>query len=203
MTGKNNKKRIVVYGGAFNPPHLGHAAAVEIVSRFFPCGEIWLLPSADRPDKKIGVNGEHRLKMVEIMAKELFGDSKIPVRVSDLEIKRSKLTTTFDTKTELEKLYPDFEFHFLVGSDILGDIEEKWMKGKELWRTANFVAVERRGFALPKRLPPRLAIFKVGRPFPRVSSTAVRKLFQKDGTPADYLSSGVLKYAEKNNLYEK
>src|SRR3989344_3593256 len=102
MSNKKRKK-IVIYGGSFNPPHIGHAIAIEAVLRNFKCDEIWVMPSAERKDKHIGTPGKHRIKMLEMLIGEYFRTSKIPVKISDLEIKRPGLTTTYDTKTELEK----------------------------------------------------------------------------------------------------
>ena len=64
-------KKIVIYGGAFNPPHIGHAIAIENVLRLFPCDEIWVMPTADRHDKKIKVDGVHRVQMLNLMVQEI------------------------------------------------------------------------------------------------------------------------------------
>ncbi|MBI3633436.1 MAG: adenylyltransferase/cytidyltransferase family protein [Candidatus Vogelbacteria bacterium] len=98
MVNKKAEKKVVIYGGAFNPPHIGHAAAIENIIRLFPCDEVWVMPSADRHDKAISVNGEHRLKMLQIMIDKVFPDSEIPIIVSDMEIKRGVSTTTYETQ---------------------------------------------------------------------------------------------------------
>lgn len=101
---------------------IGHASVIEAVLRLFPCDEIWVMPSADRHDKVISAPAEHRIKMLKIMTEDYFSDSKIPIKISRLEVDRNKPTTTFDTMNELKSKYPDFEFHFVVDLDQLGQI---------------------------------------------------------------------------------
>ena len=74
--------RVALYGGAFSPPHLGHASLIEAILRLFPCDEIWVMPSADRHDKKISAPGKSRIEMLEILIQELFPNSKIPILIS-------------------------------------------------------------------------------------------------------------------------
>ena len=76
-------KKIALYGGAFSPPHLGHASVIEAILRLFPCDEIWVMPSADRHDKIVSASGEHRIKMLELMITELFPEYILPILLSE------------------------------------------------------------------------------------------------------------------------
>lgn len=196
-----NKKRIVIYGGSFNPPHVGHGVAIETVLRLFRCDEIWVMPSASRIDKPDLVDGEHRYKMLEIMINEFFKNSKIPIKLLRTEIDRPRLTTTLDTKLELEKTYPDTEFWFLVGSDLLFDIESHWVNGEQLYKSANFLAIKRPGFSSPQKPPRHLILLEKGTVWPMVSSTLVRDLIKEDHTPMPYVSRGVADYIAREQLY--
>ncbi|MEK7590345.1 MAG: nicotinate-nicotinamide nucleotide adenylyltransferase [Patescibacteria group bacterium] len=174
------KEKIVIYGGAFNPPHIGHAIAIDEVMRTFVCDEIWIMPSADRQDKKISVTGEHRVNMIKIILSELFSAPKVPIKISTLELKRPALTTTYDTQIELNKKYPNNEFYFLVGKDIFKDIKIKWVNGKKLLRIAKFITVSK----------------KVN-----VSSTFVRELISKDQSGVPYIIPAVARYIQENGFY--
>lgn len=195
------KKKIVIYGGAFNPPHIGHAIAIDAVMRLFICDEIWLMPSADRKDKTINMSGEYRLNMLKIILAELFPKPAMPVVISTLELERPALTTTHETKLELERKYPDCQFYFLIGSDIVGDIEAKWVNGKNLARSANFIVIKRIDMDLPPKLPPHTTILDDNIVSCDISSTFVRKLIASGHSGLPYTTSGVAKYIAKNKLY--
>lgn len=198
----NKKTKVVIYGGAFSPPHVGHATAIEAIMRLFSCDEIWLMPTADRTDKTMTASGEHRIKMLEIMRDELFADSKVSIKLSSLELDRNKLTTTYDTKIELEEKYPNCEFYFLVGSDIVYDIESKWDYGKELWQKANLVVLPRScDFKLINN-PPNVVSLKDNVAGVDISSTFVRKLLIGGFNGIPYITKGVAEYIKKEGLFQ-
>ncbi len=194
-------KRIVLYGGAFSPPHLGHASVIEAILNLFPCDEIWIMPSADRLDKTVSASAEHRLKMFNIMISELFLNPTVPIIISSLEIDRKKLTTTYDTMKELEEKYPDYEFYFLLGPDIAGNISQ-WIDGDKLIgeTKTKFITYKDQSEKLPDNLPPRLTILDIRHS--SISSTMIRALIKDGHQDIPYLSKGVAEYIKKNNLYK-
>ena len=201
MSNKKHKK-IVLYGGSFNPPHIGHAIAVEAVLRNFKCDEIWIMPSSERLDKRIGISGKDRAAMLNIMIKEFFSHHPAtPIKISQLELNRPGLTTTFDTKTELEKLYPKNRFYFLIGSDLLWDIRNKWVKGCELWRSAYFLAIRKPGAKIPPKMPPNIKLVDKDIVWVNVSSTLVRDFIKKGYSGIPYIHPEVARYIKKYGLY--
>ncbi|MBI4119736.1 MAG: nicotinate-nicotinamide nucleotide adenylyltransferase [Parcubacteria group bacterium] len=197
----NSKKKIVIYGGSFNPPHLGHASAIEMAQRLFPCDEIWVMPSGNRQDKTIGVSGNHRKQMIEIMLNELFPNPGIPIKISTLELDRPKLTTTYETKNELERGYPAYEFHFLMGSDIFGEVEKRWVNGKKLYAAANFLVIQKPEAKLPDDLPKRVTVLDHSIAWLMISSTFIRKLIARGHSGIPYIATGVAEYIKKHKLY--
>lgn len=195
-------KKIVIYGGAFNPPHKDHGKVIDVVLRHFPCDEIWVLPSPDRQDKKISVSGHHRLEMLKIMIKELFPHTPVPIMASDFELKRPDKPTTRETLTELKKLYPDTDFWFVVGSDTVGDIKTKWVNGKKLFHEANFLVVRRLGYGLPKELPPHTKVLDQSISEVDISSTAIRELAATGKDFSDHLVPAVAAYIKTRGLYK-
>ena len=201
MSNKKHKK-IVLYGGSFNPPHIGHAIAVEAVLRNFKCDEIWIMPSSERLDKRIGISGKDRAAMLNIMIKEFFSHHPAtPIKISQLELNRPGLTTTFDTKTELERLYPKNRFYFLIGSDLLWDIRNKWVKGCELWRSAYFLAIRKPGAKIPPKMPPNIKLVDKDIVWVNVSSTLVRDFIKKGYSGIPYIHPEVARYIKKYGLY--
>ena len=196
------KKKIIIYSGAFNPPHLGHAIMLEITARAFPCDEVWIMPTANRRDKKIGVAGIHRVRMLKIMQKKILHPPRVRFKISHLELDRPRLTATYETKRELERLYPNYEFYFLVGSDIVGDIEKKWVQGKKLFKTGKFIIFKRYLHALPKKLPPQSIVLEKESRDLDFSSTSIRDLLKQKHSGVPYITPEVARYIKKHKLYQ-
>jgi|SRR3989344_4400139 len=185
--------RVALYGGAFSPPHLGHASVVEAVLRLFNCDEIWVMPSADRHDKKVTISGKHRLKMLEIMLAELFPKPKVPLLVSDFELMLNKPTVTYETLKLLKEKFPDHEFHFVIGSENLRDIETKWINGKKLFQEVSFIAIKNPLVQLPNKLPSHLTMIN-DVVWLNISSTFIRNLIAQGHSGLPYLTWGVAEY---------
>lgn len=190
-------KQIALYGGTFSPPHLGHASIIEALLRLFPCDEIWIMPSANRHDKTATASGEHRTKMLEIMIAELFPKPKIPILISDFELRLNKPTETYETLKLLKEKYPNNDFHFVIGSENLGVIETKWINGKKLFQEAGFIAIKNPLVPLPDKLPPHVTIiYDIA--WSSVSSTFIRKLLAQGYSGLPYLTKRVVKYIKDN-----
>ena len=194
--------RIGIFGGSFNPPHIGHVIAIEAVLRNFKCDEIWVMPSSERKDKRIGTVGKHRVKMLNILIREFFGHSAVPVKISSLELDRPGFTTTYDTKIALEKRYPKNQFYFLIGSELLWDIRYDWVKGDDLWNNANFLAIRKPETKVPDKLPPNIKLVDKDIVWVHVSSTFVRTFIKKGFSGVPYIHPKVASYIKKNGLYQ-
>jgi nicotinate-nucleotide adenylyltransferase len=185
------KKKIAIFGGSFNPPHIGHKKIIEIVRDFFECDEIWLMPSGNRADKTMHTTDEHRLNMARIFATDLklndlesdstldTKDAKPNIIVSPIEIQRPVPTTTIDTLRELELAHPDSEFYFIISSELVPDIRAFWDDGQELFERAKFIILERLGShsITNLELPPHSTLINHdGIVIPEISSTTLRGL---------------------------
>ncbi len=197
----NVRKKIVIYGGAFNPPHVGHAAVIETAIRLFLCDELWIMPTANRRDKITRTKGVHRIRMLKIMKRELFSSFRTPIKISNLELNRPRLTTTYDTKLELENAYPQYEFYFLLGSDIVGDIEKKWVDGKKLFQNGKFIVFKRSSNDVLKKMPPQTVVLEKDVTCLEFSSTFIRNLLKRGDVGTPYISPGVARYIKENKLY--
>ena len=196
------KKRIALFGGSFNPPHKGHSAVVRALGKVEGLDEIWLMPSANRWDKSISVSGPDRLHMLDLLIADTLQDLKASVRTFDHEIRKPNLSTTFETKHELEKLYPYHEFHFVFGSDVVPSIPTKWVHGQELYERANFIFVDRPGTILLTdcTLPPHCKVIPLG-DIESISSTHVRSLAHDIEKLATCTSPSVAQFIVDKKLY--
>ena len=200
---KKHQKKIVIYGGAFNPPHLGHASVIKALLHLFPCDEIWIMPSGERKDKRIGVSGQDRLAMLRLMSSELFKGSIIPIKISDLELHWPRLSATYETLKTLAELHPRNKFYFYIGSRLIKDIKTEWVQGKKLYDTANFISAIEPRSSLPKKLPKSIIFLDAKKiEWLSISSTFVRGLLRRGRSGTPYITPGVARYIKKHKLYQ-
>ena len=111
---KNQKMKIGILGGSFNPVHNGHLELAKQALEQFALDQVWLMPNHVPAYKKWdrSVTNEDRLHMVELAVKDHDG-----LRCSDLELQRGGVTYTVDTLAQLHQQYPDTEWYFVMGGD--------------------------------------------------------------------------------------
>lgn len=192
-------KKVIVMGSAFNPPHLGHAAMLKVALRDFPCHEVWVMPTGDRQDKKFSVRGEDRFQMAKLWIEELFPNAAVPIILSRMEMDSGKPTFTHETHQELLRIYPDHEFYFLFGGDILSEVRTKWHKGDEVFKNLNFLIVGRPGYDLPSDLPPHSTVLEASGN--GISSTKVRAAIKAGEDVKEFIPRGVWNFIEQRKLY--
>ena len=109
--------KIGIYGGTFNPPHLGHMAAAKAAVAALGLDKLLLIPAAIPPHKALPSDTpapEHRLAMVEKWADGMGAG----VEVSALELEREGKSYTSDTMRAIRQTYPDAELWLLMGTDM-------------------------------------------------------------------------------------
>ncbi len=108
-------KRIGIYGGTFNPPHLGHLRAAQYAQTALKTDEILVIPSCIAPHKKLpdgSATPQQRLEMTQLC----FTDSGFTV--SDMELSRGGTSYTYETVEQLCTQYPDTELVLFMGTDM-------------------------------------------------------------------------------------
>ena len=107
--------KIGIFGGTFNPPHIGHLNIAEGVLKEFELSKVLIIPTYVPPHKISPslASVEDRLKMCELT----FSDEAF--EISEIESQRKGKSYSVDTLTELGQIYPDADFYFLVGDDML------------------------------------------------------------------------------------
>ena len=201
---------IGIYGGTFNPPHLGHMAAARTAVDALKLDKLLLMPAAVPPHKTLPENTPdqaHRLAMVEQMADAL----EMPgvVEVSTLELEREGKSYTSDTLEELHRRYPGAELWLLMGTDMFLTLHQ-WHDAKTILRLAKICAFGRTDqdgeavFApqrefLKKEYHAQTATITLPG-LVDVSSTQLRELLQR-GRGAEYLLPAVYGYILMNKLY--
>lgn len=200
------KKQILIYGGGFNPPHIGHKAmCLNAICAVRP-NECWVMPSATRHDKGFNISDDHRKAMLEIFVGGLNMNTKVsPTKVVlNLDEIEKETSCTVETYNRLKKEHPDTEFHFLFGSDVISKIKDHWIEGRFLWDHLNFVFLERGGYPIDTGCLPlnsEILSFKIG----STSSTDIRKKIKISGPLMAYeqLDPLVYRYILDKGLYQK
>ena len=111
--------KIGIYGGTFNPPHLGHVTAARAVFELLKLDRLLLVPDRLPPHKALPENSpsaQDRLEMTRLAGEQTgLGDR---VQVLDLELKREGKSYTADTLAQLKEKYPDAQLWLLMGTDM-------------------------------------------------------------------------------------
>ncbi len=131
--------RIGVYGGTFNPIHLGHVHILREFIRRLDLQKVLLIPDGTPPHKVAEdlAPPEDRVKMCQIATEELG-----IVEVSRMELTRPGKSFTSDTLTQLHELYPRDELYFLMGEDMFLTVD-KWHDAPTIFRLAVLCASPR------------------------------------------------------------
>ena len=132
-------KKIGIMGGTFNPIHYGHLMIAEDARCFCNLDEVIFIPSGNSYMKEADdiLSGELRFHMVKlaISSNEYF-------ICSDIEIKRTGNSYTYETLEELRKHYPEAELYFILGADNLFTIE-KWKCSERIFKECSLIAASR------------------------------------------------------------
>lgn len=135
---------IGVFGGTFNPIHIGHLIVAEKIREYFKLERIYFVPSAIPPHKKESIiNGVHRLKMVCLAV-----DSNPYFYPSSVEVDRGGKSYTIDTIRELlHNLGDEQRLYFIIGADAFKDIRT-WKDYEMLLMICKFIVISRPGISL-------------------------------------------------------
>ncbi|MCM1148912.1 MAG: nicotinate (nicotinamide) nucleotide adenylyltransferase [Butyricicoccus sp.] len=132
--------KICVYGGSFNPPHIGHLAAAKAAMEQLAPEKMLVIPDRAAPHKDMAEGSpapEQRLELARLTFAEVPG-----IEVSDMELRREGKSFTSDTLRELLEQYPGAELYLLVGTDMLCSFE-KWRDFEWILQNAALAAMAR------------------------------------------------------------
>ncbi len=177
----------VVYGGSFNPPHIGHQMACLYLLEAQGADAVWVTPAARHPFGKPLVRFEHRVAMCRLMAAALGGR----VTVSEVEASPGASGRTYDTLTMLRGQNPTTRFGFAIGSDILRETAA-WHRWNDLETMVTVVVLARAGHPSPAAARVEL---------PAVSSGEIRRLLRAGQSIEDLVPVAVAAYIEEHGLY--
>jgi nicotinate-nucleotide adenylyltransferase len=181
--------RIALFGGSFNPPHLGHELAALYVLETAGVDELWLIPCFQHPFDKALEPFEDRLAMCRLAAGALGPRA----RVTDIERELGDESRTLRTVRALQARHPEHQFALVIGADLVAETAS-WYGAEELRAAVSFIVVGRAGHDAGTG---SRALVEM----PAVSSTEIRRALD-DGEPVTGLvSRAVLEYIHARGLF--
>jgi nicotinate-nucleotide adenylyltransferase len=179
--------RIGLFGGSFNPPHLGHLLVATAVYAVEEIDHLWVIPTASHAFGKDLAPFADRVRMCHLAFRHLAGGAAI----LDIEERLPKPSYTVNLLRALHAVRPGIKPMWIAGSDVLADLG-RWKEPDEVQRLAHFVVVPRKGYEGGARL---------GIDLPLLSSTDVRTLRREGKSIAGLVDREVLAYIERRDLY--
>ena len=175
--------RIALFGGSFNPPHLGHVGVAQGMIESNQFDELWILPCLTHAFQKALAPYPDRIAMCRLAFEPL--SPKILVKKTEEEIKNTQGWSIL-TLRHLHQQNPQHEFYWLMGSDLIQE--------KEHWK--NFDEIEKM-----VKIHPIPRASHEHSPFPNLSSTDIRGRISKCESLADLVPKEVEDYIQARGLY--
>ena len=198
-------ERIGIYGGTFNPPHIGHIRAAMDAVRTLGLTKLYVIPDRIAPHKEIpegSPSPQQRLDMIRIALK-----GQPNVEVSDIELRREGKSYTYETVEQLRTLHPDAELILLMGTDMFLSFHE-WRCPEKILSEASLGVFYRGDRGEKAAIDARKAemeatgykIYLVCNDVVDISSTDLRRMLVfRCAEP--FLPEGVGAYIRENDLY--
>ena len=197
--------KTALYGGSFDPPHLGHLAIARQVLERFAVDRLVFLPASHSPLKE-GTPTATDAQRLEMLRLATAGEPRFDV--SDFEIAKGGISYTVETLRAWHQREPSAELLFVAGMDSLLTLHA-WREPLEIARLCTFVTFRRPGFPLPTpeelKLPPdvarQLLDQVVDGPLVDVSSSDIRTRAAHGEPLADLVPRAVADYIAAKGIY--
>ena len=190
-----------IFGGTFNPPHIGHYQMLSALEKSPETEEIWLMPDRIPPHKVCDFLAcdKDRIEMCRLLADD-FKKAKLCLA----EFEREGKSYTYDTVTEFLKKYPQNRFTFVCGGDMLISFD-KWYRYEELMKMLPFTVFRRTDTVNAEfdRMAEKLSLngmkLKVmDEVITSVSSSYIRNNFEKS---REFLPERIYDYIKNRGIY--
>ncbi len=216
---------ILLFGGSFNPPHLGHQIVIEQAFELIPnIDELWLLPTYNHAFGKDLAPATDRLAMCNLLVDIPYRDpgfqraiirseakgvstakpieiNKQSVKVCSIEIDSHSEGSTYQTLQLLKQQYPEHTFSFLMGSDQLPTFT-KWGNWQELLQEMHFYVYPRGSHRHDVTFPNMELLESPTQVITNISSTLVRERLSTHQSISRIMNPIIEAYIKEHHLYE-
>ncbi|TGL73967.1 nicotinate-nicotinamide nucleotide adenylyltransferase [Leptospira jelokensis] len=169
---------VILFGGSFNPPHIGHRHVISILQKEFPNAKIYICPNSVSPFKQ-NVKKFSKEEVWNLCKTEFESLLSTRVLLWDEEIKQNQISYTIDTLKALKIREPDKTISLVMGEDNLPSFD-KWKSYEEILNSIQSLIVVRRftPHPLPIQIPTSLPMGKLlvlNNPIRSMSSSELRE----------------------------
>ena len=191
--------RIAIYGGSFNPMHIGHEKIVDYVLNNLNMDKIIIIPVGIPSHRENNLEqSDTRLKI----CKEIFKGNK-KIEVSDIEIKSEGKSYTYDTLLKLIDLYGENnEFFEIMGEDSLKSLKT-WKNYEELLKICKFIVFRRKddkNIQIDEEFLNNKNIIILENEYYDISSTEIRNMVKNNEDISSFVNKKVKKLIEKEYI---
>jgi nicotinate-nucleotide adenylyltransferase len=190
--------RIGVYGGTFDPPHVGHLVLAEAAREQLQLDKVLFIPAGDpwRKSDRIVSPAHHRLEMTRLAVE---GNPRF--EVEDYEVIREGPSYTVETLEILQEHFPhETELFLILGEDALADVPN-WHQAERLVELSTLAVANRRGVTMPQLPFDRARVVPVVMPGIDVSATELRLRAARGLSLRYQVPDAVIRYIEQHKLY--
>ena len=190
------KVKTVIFGGSFDPIHVGHISLATEVVKTGLANEVWFMVSPQNPHKEqCNLSDENvRLQMVEAA---IEGDGHF--KACDFEFNLPRPSYTINTLSALEESFPDRKFILLMGADNWEKFD-RWYKHDEILARYGIIVYPRGNSDIPE-LP--FGVTWLSAELHDISSTQIRGLVADGKTISGLVPAAVEDFINRNNLYKR
>lgn len=192
---------VVLFGGAFNPPHLGHLLVIQQAFELIPeLDQLWILPCYRHTFQKELAPSQDRLDMVRLLMQEIPKSLQKRVKLEIIEIDKKLSGETYETLQLMKEQYPNDHFFFLMGSDQLRSFT-KWGSWQKLLEAMPFYVYPRNGYDEPVTLPNMTLLQADTQVITNLSSSLIRKRISENLPLTHLVPEPIIDYLVTNKLY--
>ncbi len=191
-------KRIGIFGGSFDPPHLGHLVIAEMARRTLKLDVVYLVPAYQPPHKagRHASNARERLAMTRLSVR---GNSSL--RVSDIEIRRRGVSYTIDTVGAFRHRFASAELFLIIGSDSLQQFRS-WKDPGGILSMASLAVYRRPLISSRLSKVPGTKVHRIKGPMMDLSSSDIRQRLHDGKGISEMVRASVLRFIIRKRLYQ-
>jgi len=194
--------KVCLFGGTFDPPHIGHLLIAQTVCEAEKFDKIIFVPACQAPhkDSKDVTPVDKRLKMLELAVAD-----NPNFEISDLEIRRGGISYSIDTIRTVKKTMglSKSQLYFLIGSDTLKKFHT-WKDPYAILEECQVLVALRPGFkpsSIDREIMEKVQFANI--PRIEISSTTIRQRWRENKTIRYMVTQPVWEFINKNNLYSR
>ncbi len=193
-----DKPKIGIFGGSFDPIHIGHLALANYICEIEKLDELWFMLTPQNPlkEEKAGATEEQRFELLQLAIQDYPR-----FKASDFELHLQPPYYTAKTLKALRSQYTDKEFILIIGSDNWSSFD-RWKEPEEIKKNHDILIYPRTHYPVnPSALPQGVRL--INSPIFEVSSTLIREAFSQGIDLPYFLHPEVYKTIKEKRLYLK